>query len=272
MIRLRADSDRLRRTLRRREIEAVFQGVPDDTFEDALELGAGDGVQSQYIARCARKVLCTDLNADRLERVSHPKLTYDISDAEALPYDTGRFDLIYSSNLIEHLPNPEKALSEMRRVLRNDGVMLHVVPNRFWKLLHLGLFYPRQVVFLLETVLSGGRVRTDGEEPSRGNNLKSERPSFLRRNLWPAVHGEYAGHAQEFVRMGASYLNPRFLEAGFETVGWVDGLPAHSPYRFGLEIPRKICEGIGLSSCNGYILTKTGETSSALAALMGSGK
>ena len=72
MIRLRTDSDRLRRTLRRREIEAVFRTVPDDTFEDALELGAGDGAQSQYIARCARKVLCTDLNADRLERASHP--------------------------------------------------------------------------------------------------------------------------------------------------------------------------------------------------------
>ncbi len=270
MIRLRTDSDRLRRTLRRREIEAVFRTVPDDTFEDALELGAGDGAQSQYIARCARKVLCTDLNADRLERASHPRLTYDVCDAEELPYDTGRFDLIYSSNLIEHLPNPEKALSEMRRVLRDDGMMIHVVPNRFWKLLHLGLFYPRQVVFILEAVLSGGRVRTDGEEPTRGNNLKSERPSFLRRNLWPAVHGEYAGHSQEFVRMGASYLNPRFRKAGFETVGRVDGLPAHSPYRFGLEIPRKICERIGLSSCNGYILTKTGETSSALAALMGS--
>ena len=43
MIRLRADSDRLRRTLRHREIEAVFRHVPDDMFEDALELGAGDG-------------------------------------------------------------------------------------------------------------------------------------------------------------------------------------------------------------------------------------
>ena len=259
MIRLRTDSDRLRRTLRRREIEAVFRTVPDDTFEDALELGAGDGAQSQYIARCARKVLCTDLNADRLERASHPKLTYDVCDAEELLYDTGRFDLIYSSNLIEHLPNPEKALSEMRRVLRDDGMMIHVVPNRFWKLLHLGLFYPRQVVFVLETVLSGGRVRTDGEEPARGNNLKSERPSFLRRNLWPAVHGEYSSHAQEFVRMGASYLNPRFREAGFEMVGRVDCLPAHSPYRFGMEILRKVCEGIGL-------------TSSALATLMGTGK
>ena len=272
MIRLRADSDRLRRTLRRREIEAVFRHVPDDTFEDALELGAGDGAQSQYIARCARKVLCTDLNADRLERTYHPRLTYDICDAEDLPYETGRFDLVYSSNLLEHLPDPQKALSEIRRVLRADGVMIHVVPNRFWKLLHVGLFYPRQAVFVLETALSRGQVRTDGEEPVRGNNLKGERPSFLRRNLVPAVHGEYSGHVQEFVRMGASYWTNSFAEAGFEPVGKVNGLPAHSPYRFGLEIPRKVCEGIGLSSCNGYVLAKTGQASSALPALMGSAK
>ena len=272
MIRLRADSDRLRRTLRRREIEAVFRHVPDDTFEEALELGAGDGAQSQYIARCARNVLCTDLNADRLERTAHPRLTYDICDAEQLPYDTGRFDLVYSSNLLEHLPNPQKALAEMERILRDGGVMVHIVPNRFWKLLHVGLFYPRQAVFVLETALSGGRVRTDGEEPSRGNNIKSARPSFLRRNLLPAVHGEYSGHVQEFVRMGASYWTQAFEQAGLEPIGKVSGLPAHSPYRFGLEIGRKVCERVGLSSCNGYVLAKTGHASSALPTLMGSSK
>ncbi len=62
MMHLRADSAKLRRSLRRREIEAAFQTMPEDTFEEALELGAGDGFQAPLLARYAKKVLCTDLN------------------------------------------------------------------------------------------------------------------------------------------------------------------------------------------------------------------
>ena len=269
MIRLRADTEHVRLTLRRREIEAVFRDVPDDAFEDALELGAGDGAQSKLIARCAGEVLCTDLNRERLVQEPHPRIAYDICNAENLPYETGRFDLIYSSNLLEHLRDPARALSEMRRVLRDDGVMVHVVPNRFWKLLHMALFYPNLALSAVEAALSGGRVRYQNGKPSRGNNLRRERSSFLRRNIWPPVHGEYAGHLAEFTRMGSSSWRQMFKEAGLEPTGMVRGLPAHSPYRFGMNAPRKLCESMGLSSCNGYVLTKTGAKSTKASILAG---
>ena len=121
-MRLRADPSRLRRSIRRREVETVFRSVPDDAFDEVLELGAGDGAQSRLLADHARGVLSTDLNPDRLNQEPHPRITYDICDAEELPYETGRFDLIYSSNLLEHLTKPERALSQMHRVLRDDGV------------------------------------------------------------------------------------------------------------------------------------------------------
>ena len=83
---IRADSAKLRHVLRRREIEAVFQAVPEDTFEEALELGAGDGFQAPLLARYAKRVLCTDLNDERLQRVNDSRVAYDICDAEDLPY------------------------------------------------------------------------------------------------------------------------------------------------------------------------------------------
>ena len=112
---LRVDSAKLRRSLRRREIEAVFRAMPQDTFGEALELGAGDGFQAPLLARYAKKVLCTDLNDERLQRVNDPRVAYDICDAEALPYEAGRFDLVYSSNLLEHLPNPDEPGPARRR-------------------------------------------------------------------------------------------------------------------------------------------------------------
>jgi SAM-dependent methyltransferase len=261
MIRLRADSVRLRRSLRQREVQAVFGHVPDDYFDEALELGAGDGAQSRLLARCARRVVCTDLNADRLIGDTHPRITYEVCDAEELPYDANRFDLIYSSNLLEHLPSPEKALSEMHRVLKTDGVMVHVVPNRFWKLLHLALFYPSQMLSAAELLLSAERAKPPSNGRTAGNNLKGRQPSFIMRKLVPTVHGEYPNHLVELSRMGSSHWKRVFSEAGFHLVGLVGKLPAHSPYRFGMEMPRRVFESVGFSSCNGYILAKDGQSS-----------
>ena len=272
MIRLRADTDHVRLTLRRREIEAVFRDVPEDAFERALELGAGDGAQSRLISRYAMEVLCTDLNKERLVQESHPRITYDICDSVDLPYETGRFDLVYSSNLLEHLRDPARALSEMRRVMRDDGVMVHVVPNRFWKLLHIALFYPNLALSVVEAALSGGRAPSANGKRPLGSNMDREAPSFLRRNIWPSVHGEYAGHLAEFTRMGASYWRRMLEEAGLELSGMVQGLPAHSPYRFGMNGPRRVCESMGLSSCNGYVLTKAGSSSPKVSMLVGPGR
>ena len=260
MIRLRADSAHLRRSIRQHEIEAVFRHAADDAFEEALELGAGDGAQSRLLARYARRLLCTDLNEGRLIREPHPKITYDVCDAEELAYEPGRFDLIYSSNLLEHLREPARAFSAMYRVLRDDGVMVHIVPNRFWKLLHLALFYPSQVISLMEIALGGRNGRGAMAGGLLRNNLKSDRPSFIGRNLWPAVHGEFPNHWAELLRMGAAHWEQLFSEGGFDLVGHVSGLPAHSPYRFGMEIPRRLLEGLGLSSCTGFVLVKRGRS------------
>ena len=136
----------------------MFRSVPDDTFEDVLELGAGDGAQSRIIAKYAKNILSTDFNDDRLVRTPFPGVSYDICNVEKIEYDAKRFDLIYSSNLLEHLRDPLLALSEMRKVLRDDGLMIHVIPNRFWKLLHVGLFYPNLLVAIADVVVSGGRI------------------------------------------------------------------------------------------------------------------
>ena len=244
--------------MRQREIETIFQNVPPETFDEALELGGGDGFQSRFLAAYAKRVVCTDLNSGRLIQDPHPKIAYEICDAEDLPYETGRFDLIYSSNLLEHLPDSARALSEMFRVLSVDGIMVHVVPNRLWKISQFVLFIPNQLQTMVEIVLSSDRRNSIGYvEGSTSNPRRSPAP-FLVRNAWPEVHGENPNHLVEFVRMGAAHWDQMFSVAGFSVAGHVAGLPFHSPYRFGLESPRKLLEKLGLSSSNGFILTKSG--------------
>lgn len=256
-MRLRADSTELRRTIRRREIEAIFSEVPKDIFVRVLELGAGDGFQSQLLARYTRFLVSTDINPERLVCHSNHKITCTVCDAKRLPYRNNEFDLIYSSNLLEHLPDPAQTFMEMSRVLRDNGIMIHVVPNRFWKVLHLGLFYFSQFLAIIE-LLTGSSVKNIG---GRGNNPQKPRSTFWRRNLWPPVHGASPTNAIEFSRFGRRYWQSVFEGAGFELVEVVKHLSVHSPYRFGFDKVRRLLEWMGFSSCTGFILRKVGKYS-----------
>jgi SAM-dependent methyltransferase len=258
MIRLPNATTKLRRALRQREVEAVFKAIPDGFLGQILEIGSGDGAQSPMLARRARAVVSTDLNDERLEREPHPKITYQVCDCEDLPFENRRFDLVYSSNVFEHLLHPAVALAEIHRVLQDEGVFINIIPNKVWKLSHLALFYPNQALTAVELMLSRRRRGVVGSHEGLGNNLTRERSSFTRRHIWPAVHGENPNHLTEFVRMGASFWRKSFDKAGFHLAGRISGLPFHTPYRFGYERPRRVLEALGLSSTNGYVLVKKG--------------
>ena len=52
-----------------------------------------------------------------------------IADGEKIPYKKDTFDLVFSWHVIEHVPHPEIFLKEIKRVLRDDGLLILGVPN-----------------------------------------------------------------------------------------------------------------------------------------------
>lgn len=50
-------------------------------------------------------------------------------DAPQLPFEKGFFDAVYSSEVIEHVPNVSSFLWEIKRVLRKDGTLFLTTPN-----------------------------------------------------------------------------------------------------------------------------------------------
>jgi ubiquinone/menaquinone biosynthesis C-methylase UbiE len=56
-----------------------------------------------------------------LARAAHPAIRFEEGDAEALPFADASFDAVISNFGIHHLPDPVRALSKARRVLRRDG-------------------------------------------------------------------------------------------------------------------------------------------------------
>jgi SAM-dependent methyltransferase len=117
--------------------EALLQGVLAGTR--LLDVGAGLG--DLCAAAATRGAIATgiDLAPDmvRTARERHPGLTFLEGDAEALPFGDGEFDAVTGAFVINHLPDPERAVAEMRRVARRvslamwaEDTLLFALPTR----------------------------------------------------------------------------------------------------------------------------------------------
>lgn len=275
MLKLKADWTEYLHRLRRREIEIIFRGCPPNAFRRGLELGAGDAFQSDLLALHVETLVVTDFSERILEHETTPRRIYRVCDAEEVGrvFGPAEFDLVFSSNMMEHVPRPERALAGVHQVLRDDGVAIHVMPSPFWKFSQMAGFHMDALFTRLERYSSGHLPRFDGNSanaaPADDNNLKLERSyGRLRRLLWPVPHGVSAKNWQEFFVFRRAYWQKQLESAGFEVAAILRG-PVSSGYGFGFEGARALLEKIGAASEFVYVTTKKGRTSPAVAFFLG---
>ena len=93
-----------------------------------LELAAGTGLIAKHIVNAAAHIEATDASAEMVaeaKRDNHSaKLHFSVQDMFRLPYANQSFDVVIVSNALHIVPQPEKALAEIRRVLKDDGVLI----------------------------------------------------------------------------------------------------------------------------------------------------
>jgi SAM-dependent methyltransferase len=250
---------------RRRELQIVLAHCPERYFRAGLELGAGDGYQSSILARYVQRLVCTDYNKHRLRRQAPAPTSYVVCDAESVGnlFRDDSFDLVFSSNLLEHLPNPEAALAGIHRVLRPDGITIHVLPSVFWKLCHVLFFNPHRLVERLERMVNG---RGPSAATGIGNNPKTPRSAPRRRWLLPPPHGVSSGTFKELFAFRRSRWQRLLERSRFDVVKIVPG-PVASGYGFGLNRIRSLLEQLGLASEYLYIAVKAGAVSPHLGRL-----
>ena len=94
----------------------------------ALELATGTGLIAKHIVNAAALVEATDASAEMIaeaKRDNHSaKLHFSVQDMFRLPYANQSFDVVIVSNALHIVPQPEKALQEIKRVLKDDGVLI----------------------------------------------------------------------------------------------------------------------------------------------------
>ncbi len=94
--------------------------------ERVLELGTGAGDTLDNLD--AREKFACDLSAAMLRNKSGPGC-YVQTDAGALPYSGDSFDGVFCINMLEHVPDVNRVMAEIARVLAPNGRLVVVTPN-----------------------------------------------------------------------------------------------------------------------------------------------
>ena len=110
---------------------------PDHRLARVLVVGCGDGTEAAHIAgETGATVVGLDLEVDASRRRAGVHLLR--ADARALPFRGGSFDALYCYHVLEHVPEPGRAVGEARRVLAPRGFAFFGTPNRSRLIGYLG--------------------------------------------------------------------------------------------------------------------------------------
>ena len=105
--------------------ELIRPVVKDKTV---LELATGTGLIARHIIKAAAHIEATDASVEMIAEAKRDnqsaKLHFSVQDMFRLPYADKSFDVVIASNALHIVPQPEKALAEIHRVLKDDGVLI----------------------------------------------------------------------------------------------------------------------------------------------------
>ncbi len=158
-----------------------------------LEVGAGNGYFSHHLMQRG-KLIATDVSAHQLQ--FNPAAAKGRCSVYQLPFPDNTFDLVFGSNLLHHLDQPEEAVREMTRVSRNYVIVSE--PNNKNPILFLGsliipaerkaaLFSRAHVMHLLRGKLAILKHTYQG-----GILLPNRTPGFLFKYARPESFSPYS--------------------------------------------------------------------------------
>lgn len=124
-----------------------------------LDLGCGDGVLSYLLWKKGARVVGIDVADEAISyafnRLGYLKgIEFVLGSAYDMPFTDESFDYVVSSDVIEHLEFPDKMISEIKRVLKENGMAVITTPIRFTEFpldkTHFREFFPSEFKEIFE--------------------------------------------------------------------------------------------------------------------------
>lgn len=236
--------------IRKEEIDAVRPWFKPGMR--ILEIGGGNGYQAKLIASWGCEVQSIDLPRARAGKQYHfPVQDYD---GQHVPFSDESFDLVFSSNVLEHVNDVESLLTESRRVLCRDGMAIHILPSPYWRVWTSLAHY----VYVALRVIGRSQPVSGGVVPSVAEKIEHRGIWYvITRGLVAGPHGEYPSALSEMYYFSQHRWTKVFHDAGFEVVRTFKSGLFYTGYallpRLSLGSRRKIAKVLG-SATSIYIL------------------
>lgn len=131
----RYDYKRERKDIRRyaevkKQIKNTREFLKDLPEGNILDVACGTGRYFKLYGK--RKIYGIDISKDMLKLAKKVDKTaiVQVADAEHIPYKNNSFDIVITSQFIQHIPNYLKVLKEMKRVCKKEGYIIVDFPNK----------------------------------------------------------------------------------------------------------------------------------------------
>lgn len=242
------------------ELERVIPYFPGDAR--ILEIGAGNGWQARALAERGYEIKAIDYAHKDFE-VMRQNRVFSVQDYDGynIPYPNQSFDVVFSSNVLEHIPHVESFQAEIRRILKPQGIAVHILPTSTWRLWTTVTHY----LFLLGKVF-GKRWKKKGEQESISQLSKrvlycEGKSSIWNRIRWwltPERHGEKGNFVTEVYYFSRWRWRTLFKKTGFRILNEAPSRLFYSGFglfatSLSLRDRQRMSRILG-SSCRAYIL------------------
>jgi len=136
----------------RRRVETILCWLNIQSGEKILDCGCGEGFYSMTMSELYANINITafDVNAELLKKAAYwtdndKCIVFQNGNIEeGLPFPDNTFDKVIFSEVLEHLDNDHKALTEVLRVTKPGGIVGLTVPNKNYPFLWDPLNYLRE--------------------------------------------------------------------------------------------------------------------------------
>jgi SAM-dependent methyltransferase len=200
--------------IREYEIDKITEYLPPGAR--ILELGGGTGYQAKALAARGFKVTSIDVPSSLYsEDKIFPVVEYD---GRIFPFKDGTFDIVFSSNVLEHIPDLQQIHKETERVLKGSGYCVHVMPTAVWRFWTLFANYIEMMQLWWSLVPGLVPRRMTQSELVRVAHSILKVVKIGARYIIPRRHGETGNAIAELWTFSRVYWLRHFQKHNFEVV------------------------------------------------------
>jgi len=218
--------------IRRHELAFVERYLPAGAR--ILEIGGGTGFQARLLSDRGFEVVSIDVpQSNYVDERVFSVVEYD---GTAIPFADTSFDIVFSSNVLEHVLEPDKLHQEIRRVLKPSGFCLHAMPTGAWSFWTIFTHYLSAAQRLrASATFLGQRPQAKGRDDRRDMNIirsmkriasaivsRARLVVSALRSAWaawrPPRHGEVGNAFTEIATFSRFWWRRHFRSHGYRVL------------------------------------------------------